>query len=221
MESRQAEVAMPAAKTAWTNSLYDAHPSLAMVQKWLAGLKEKTGRSMEEWIALVKKEGPRDEKSRREWLKTKHKMGTNRASWIAERAEGKGWEEDTPETYMKAAVRYVEEQYAGPKEKLRPIFDELLALGKSLGDDVKACPCKTIVPFYREHVFAQIKPTTNSRIDLGFALTHYKGKLPKRLIDTGGVAKKDRITRRIEITAVEQIDGEVKKWLKTAYDLDT
>ena len=221
MESRQAEVAMPAAKTAWTNSLYDAHPSLAMVQKWLAGLKEKTGRSMEEWIALVKKEGPRDEKSRREWLKTKHKMGTNRASWIAERAEGKGWEEDTPEAYMKAAVRYVEEQYAGPKEKLRPIFDELLTLGKSLGDDVKACPCKTIVPFYREHVFAQIKPTTNSRIDLGFALTHYKGKLPKRLIDTGGVAKKDRSTHSIEITAVEQIDGEVKKWLKTAYDLYT
>ena len=220
MERRQAEVAMPVAKTAWTNSLYDAHPSLAMVQKWLAALKEKTGRSMEEWIALVKKEGPRDEKSRREWLKTKHKMGTNRASWIAERAEGKGWEEDTPEAYMKAAVRYVEEQYAGPKEKLRPIFDELLTLGKSLGDDVKACPCKTIVPFYREHVFAQIKPTTNSRIDLGFALTHYKGKLPKRLIDTGGVAKKDRITRRIEITAVEQIDDEVKKWLKTAYDLD-
>ncbi len=221
MESRQAEVAMPTAKTAWTNSLYDAHPSLAMVQKWLAELKEKTGRSMEEWIALVKKEGPRDEMSRREWLKTKHKMGTNGASWIAERAEGKGWEEDAPEAYLKAAVRYVEEQYAGPKEKLRPIFDELLTLGKSLGDDVKACPCKTIVPFYREHVFAQIKPTTNSRIDLGFALTHYKGKLPKRLIDTGGLAKKDRITRRIEITAVEQIDGEVKKWLKTAYDLDT
>src|SRR6266403_5645576 len=159
MESRQAEVAMPTAKTAWTNSLYDAHPSLAMVQKWLAELKEKTGRSMEEWIDLVKKEGPKDEKSRREWLKTKHKLGTNSAWWIAERAEGKGWE-DTPEAYLKAAAQYVEEQYAGPKEKLRPIFGELLTLGKSLGDDVKACPCKTIVPLYRKHVFAQIKPTT-------------------------------------------------------------
>ena len=105
--------------------------------------------------------------------------------------------------------------------KLRPIYDELLTLGKSLGNDVKACPCKTIVPLYREHVFAQIKPTTNSRIDLGFALTDYKGKLPKRLIDTGGLAKKDRITHRIEITAAEQIDGEVRKWLKTAYNLDT
>jgi hypothetical protein len=211
---------MPKASLAKSESLYGVHPSVAMVQKWLAELKEETGRSMEEWLALVKKEGPKDEKSRREWLKSKHKLGTNKASWIAERAEGKGWE-DTPEAYLKAAAGYVEEQYAGPKEKLRPIFEELLTLGKSIGSDVKACPCRTIVPLYRDHVFAQIKPTTNSRIDLGFALTHYKGKLPKRLIDTGGLAKKDRITHRIEITAAEQIDGEVKKWLKTAYDLDS
>src|SRR6266853_2191791 len=210
---------MPKASLAKSASSYGVHPGVAMVQKWLAELKETTERSMEEWIALVKKEGPKDEKSRREWLKTKHKMGTNSAWWIAERAEGKGWE-DTSEAYLEAAVRNVEEQYAGPKEKLRPIFDELLKLGKSMGSNVKACPCKTIVPFYREHVFAQIKPTTNTRIDLGFALTHYKGKLPKRLIDTCGLAKKDRITHRIEVTAADQIDGEVKKWLKTAYDLD-
>ena len=114
----------------------------------------------------------------------------------------------------------MEEQYAGGKENLRPIYDELLKLGKSLGDDVKACPCKTIVPLYRKHVFAQIKPTTNTRIDLGFALTHYKGKLPMRLIDTGGLAKKDRITHRIELKSTAEIDGEVKKRLKTAYELD-
>jgi len=76
------------------------------------------------------------------------------------------------------------------------------------------------VPPYREHVFAQIKPTTNSRIDLGLALTHYKGKLPKRIIDTGGLAKKDRITHRIELKSTDQIVSEVKKWLKTACDLD-
>jgi hypothetical protein len=211
---------MPKASLAKSESLYGVHPGVAMVQKWLAELKEETGRSMEEWLALVEKGGPKDEKSRREWLKTKHKIGTNKASWIAERAEGKGALEDTPEAYLKTAVLYVEEQYAGPKEKLRPIFDELLTLGKSMGDDVKACPCKTIVPLYRQHVFAQIKPTTNTRIDLGFALTHYKGKLPKGLIDAGGLAKKDRITHRMEITAADQIDGDVKKWLKMAYELD-
>ena len=203
-----------------SKTIYDVHPGVEMIQKWVAELKEKTGRTLEEWIALVRTEGPKDEKSRREWLKTKHKFGTNSASGIAERADGKGREEDTPEAYLKAAVLYVEEQYAGRKENLRPIYDELLKLGKSLGDDVKACPCKTIVPLYRKHVFAQIKPTTNTRIDLGFALTHYKGKLPKRLMDTGGLAKKDRITHRIELKSTAEIGGEVKKWLKTAYELD-
>src|SRR5712664_1881954 len=122
---------MPKASLAKSESLYGVHPSVAMVQKWLVELKEETGRSIEEWLALVKREGPKDEKSRREWLKTKHKMATNSASWIAERTEGKGGDEDTPEVYLKAAVRYVQAQYAGPREKLRPIFDELLELGKS------------------------------------------------------------------------------------------
>src|SRR5712664_3956345 len=134
---------MPKASLAKSESLYGVHPGVAMVQKSMAELKEKTGRSLEEWIVLVSKEGPKDEKSRREWLKTKQDLGMNRAGWIAERAGGKGGDLDTPELYLKSAVRYVEEQYAGPKEKLRPIFDELLMLGKSLGSDVKACPCKT------------------------------------------------------------------------------
>ena len=211
---------MAKTSTAKSQSLYGVHPGVAMVQKWVSELKEKTGRSLDEWIVFVKKEGPKGDLERREWLNTKHKLGTNSAWWIAERTEGKGAEEDTPESYLKAAVRYVEEQYVGPKEKLRPIYDVLLELGKSLGTDVKACPCKTIVPLYRRHVFAQIKPTTNTRIDLGFALAGYKGKFPKRIIDTGGLAKKDRITHRMEVKSQAEIDEEVKKWLKAAYELD-
>jgi len=204
-----------------SRALYDVHPGVAMVQKWIGELKEKSGRSLEEWMALIEKEGPPDEKGRREWLKTKHKFGTNSAWWLAERACGKGGEEDDPESYLRNAERNVEEQYSGPKEKLQPIYDELLRLGKAVGADVKACLCKTILPLYRKHVFVQIKPTTNTRIDLGFALAHYKGKLPKRLVDTGGLAKKDRITHRVELKAAAEIDDDVKKWLKTAYDLDT
>jgi hypothetical protein len=190
-----------------------------MVQKRLAELRENTGRSMQEWMALIKEEGPGDEKGRREWLKSKQKMGTMGAAWLAERASGKGGDFDDPESYLRNAVRYVEEQYAGPKDKLRPIYEELLEFGRSIGADVKVCPCRTIVPLYRAHVFAQIKPTTNTRVDLGLALAKYKGKLPKRLVDTGGLAKKDRITHRIELKTAAEIDGDVKKWLKTAYDL--
>jgi len=203
-----------------TQALYDVHPGVAMVQKWIAELKEQTGRSLDEWMAFVKKEGPKDEKSQREWLKIQHRLGTNAAWWIAARVAGKESDEDSPEKYLAAAPEYVEKQYAGQKEALRPIYDELLKFGKSIGSDMKACPCLTMVPLYRNHVFAQIKPTTNTRVDFGLALTHYKGKLPKRLVDTGGLAKKDRITHRIEITDMKQIDTDVKKWLKTAYDLD-
>jgi hypothetical protein len=108
--------------------------------------------------------------------------------------------------------------YSGAKASLRLIYDELLALGRSLGEDVKVCPCQTMVPLYRKHVFAQIKPTTRTRIDLGLALRDTR--TPSRLIDTGGFAKKDRITHRIEITSLKDIDAEVKKWLKTAYAMD-
>ena len=138
----------------------------------------------------------------------------------AARVSGKESEEDSPEKYLAAAPEYVEKQYAGKKAALRPIYDELLKLAKSVGSDVKACPGLTMVALYRNHVFAQIKPTTNTRVDFGLALAHHKGKLPKRLVDTGGLAKKDRITHRIEITDVSQIDADVKKWLKTAYDSD-
>jgi hypothetical protein len=189
-----------------------------MVQKWITDLPQKTGRSLEEWIALVKKSGPPTEKERREWLKVNYGLGTNSAWWIAERADGRGVEDADPEANLIAAEGYVEAMFSGKKGTLRPIYEQLLKLGFSIGKDVKACPGKTVVPLYRNHVFAQIKPSTNTRIDLGFALGNRKA--PKRLIDTGGYAKKDRITHRIEITKPSDIDEEVKRWLKTAYDLD-
>ncbi len=166
----------------------------------------------------MKKSGPASEQARRDWLKKKHKLGTNAAWWIAERASGKGSEEDTPEKYLRTAEKYVEGMFAGGKAGLRPIYNALLKLGLSVGKDVKACPCKTIVPLYRKHVFAQIKPTTRTRIDFGLCLRGVKP--PKRLIDTGGAAKGDRITHRFEITSLSDIDAEVKRWLKTAYEQD-
>lgn len=200
------------------NSLYSVHPGVLMTQKWVAELPQKTGRSLSEWIALVKESGPVAEKERREWLKKKHNLGTNSAWWIAERAGGKGEEADDTEGYLKAAEGYVEEMFSGAKQSLRPVYDELLRLGLGMGNDVRACPCKTIVPLYRNHVFAQIKPTTRTRIDFGYALGDMKAT--GRLIDTGGFAKKDRITHRIPITSLDDIDDEVRRWLKIAYEKD-
>jgi hypothetical protein len=200
-------------------SIYSVHPGVLMTQKWITELKQKTGRSLEEWLAHIKKSGPKDEKERRAWLKEEHGLGTNTAWWLAERAEGKGGESGDPDLYLAAAERDVEKMFSGGKAKLRPLYDALLKLGLKTGNEAKACPCSTIVPLYRNHVFAQIKPTTLTRIDFGLALGDTK-KTPKRLLNTGGYEKKDRITHRFEITSLKDIDDEVKKWLRVAYDRD-
>jgi len=199
-------------------SPYSVHPGVKMVQAWVEALPGKTGKSLEQWLALIRKQGPKDTAARREWLKKEHGLGTNSAWWLVDRAEGRGEEDGDPKKYLQAAAGYVEAQYAGKKAALRPIYDALLKLGFSVSKDVEACPCQTIVPLYRNHVFAEIKPTTLTRVDLGLALKDTK--TPKRLIDTGGFQKKDRITRRIAITSTAEIDAEVKRWLKTAYEMD-
>ena len=189
--------------TARREDAYDVHPGVAMMVKWVAELKEKTGRTLDEWVRHIRKAGPADEAKARDWLKKEHGLGTNSAWWLAEQAFAApdALDENTPEGYLKAAAVYVREMYAGPKAELRKIHDELIRRGRSLGRDVKVCPCKTMVPLYREHVFAEIKPSTKPRIDFGLALGELlkagKTKFPKRLIDTGGFAKKNRITHRI------------------------
>jgi len=199
-------------------SLYSVHPSSKMAMNVIAGMKEKTGWSLDEWVDLVKKKGPADEKGRNTWLKEKHGLGTNYAGWITEVSFGRGMEHIDPDIYLATAEKYVNEMYAGKKEGLRPVYDALLKLGLSIADDVKACPCQTMVPLYRNHVIAQIKPATNTRIDIGFALKDMKPA--GRLINTGGFAKKDRITHRIEIASLDDIKDDVMKWLKKAYDMD-
>jgi hypothetical protein len=129
-------------------------------------------------------------------------------------------EDDDVDSYLEAAERYVEEMFSGVKAGLRRIYDELLRVCLATGKEAKASPGKTIVPLYRNHVFAQIKPTNRTRIDLGFALKQYDGPIPERLIDTGGLQKGDRITHRIPIASVKDIDADVKHWLGVAYALD-
>jgi len=197
---------------------YDLHPSVFMAQSVIAGMKQKTGRSADEWVQLAKKHGPASEKDRVAWLKCEHGLGTNYAGWIAGRSLGKTDATDSADEYLKQAHDYVDKMFAGPKEHLRAIYDEILAYGKTLGPDIRVSPCQTFVPIYRNHVIAQVKPTTQTRIDLGLALRDTR--TPKRLINTGGFEKKDRITHRIEIPRVEDFDDEAKRWMKKAYEMD-
>ncbi len=197
---------------------YHVHPGVQMARGIMSKLKDKTGKSLDEWIALTNKSAPKDEKERVAWLKSKHGLGTNYAGWISERSYGRGLESTDPNAYLTAAAQYVEDMFAGPKAALRPIYDALLELAFSLSTDIRVSPGKTIVPIYRNHVIAQIKPTTKTRIDFGLALGAVKPTA--RLKETGGLAKGDRITHVIGLTNSAEVDAEVAKWLKKAYALD-
>ena len=37
-------------------SIYGVHPGVAITVKWIGELKQKTGRTLEEWLKLIKKE---------------------------------------------------------------------------------------------------------------------------------------------------------------------
>ena len=52
------------AKTATkTKSIYGVHPGVLMTQKWIIELKQKTGRSLDEWLKFIRKEGPPTEQA--------------------------------------------------------------------------------------------------------------------------------------------------------------
>ncbi len=205
------------AETTKQPSPYGVHPGVEKVAAWLDTLPATTGRSLDDWLQVIERSGPAGEDERRDWLKKEHGFGTNQASYLAERSCGKGVEDGDPRAYLAAAERWVDAMLAGPREALRPLYDELLALGLSYAG-VRACPCQTIVPLYRRHVFAQIKPATRTRIDFGLAL----GDTPAagRLLSTGGYEKKDRITHRIAVSRHEDIDTFLKEWLAVAYARD-
>lgn len=197
--------------------LYSVHPSVFTTMKWVDDLPGKTGRSLDQWIKHIKKAGPATEKERATWLKQEYQLGTNTAGWLATQSVGKGQEDLEPAVYLATAEQWVADMIA-KKPLLEPLYFALLQLGKGLGKDVQACPCKTMVPFYRNNVFANLTLATKTRLDLGLCLrgVPFEG----RLIDTGGTAKKDRITHKISISSLSEIDAEVKGWLTKAYEKD-
>lgn len=189
-----------------------------MGQKMLDGLKVKTGRDRSEWVELIKAKGPGDNKACVAWLKSEHMLGTNYAKMLWDLAQGQNQAQYDSEAYLRAAPGYIEAMVSGKREALRPVWESVFPWIRSLGDDVECCPGKTIIPFYRGKVFAQIKPGSLRRLDLGLALGKIPQTKPEVLKSTGGLEKGDRITHRFELTCADDFTDEVKDWLRRAYD---
>jgi hypothetical protein len=196
--------------------VYDVHPGVAMLQKWTDELPAKTGRTLEQWAALVRASPLTERKDLIAWLKAEFALGTNSAWTIVDYArDAASWDGD-PNIYLRQAAEHVEAMFAGPKAGLRPIYEKIAAEVRKLGPDVRICPCKTQVPFYRDRVFAQVRPTTRTRLDLEMALgdgVPFDGRLKKNPRAKDG----DRQKHLVALTAAADVDAEVRKWLKAAY----
>src|SRR3954453_8847453 len=97
-----------------------------------ASMAQRTGRTLEEWVAAVRDAGldALDQNAVRRWLREVHGVPQNSQWAIADAAaRDAGWVRPSVE-------QYIDEQYQGAKAALRPIFDALREAIEALGDDV-------------------------------------------------------------------------------------
>lgn len=169
----------------------------------IENMPEKTGKSLDEWKKILKTKSFEKHSESVRFLKSEYSVTHGFANTIVTLSK----EDDTTSEDLVAS------QYQG-KEDLIPIYNELIKFLKSLGSDVTISAKKGSVSIIRKRQFVLIKPATKTRIDLGFKL---KDKpMTDRLENSGPFGT--MCTHRVQISAVEEIDSELKNWIEEAYE---
>lgn len=179
----------------------------AALASMIANLKEKTGMTLAQWVAVAKKTGAAKHGELVKALKADHGLTHGYANLVAH------------ETLRSAAGHadagdLVTAQYAGKKAGLKPIHDALMKAASGFGKDVEAAPKKAYVSLRRKKQFAILQPSTAERFDLGLNL---KGVPAKGRLEAAG-SWNAMCTHRVKLGAAKEVDAEVKGWLKQAYE---
>jgi len=198
------------AKAAAKKSKYSPHPGLMKEGEDREKLRAATGRTFDEWVALARKKGPKTQRECRAWLQKEHGHKMREAWWIATTAVA---DDDQPNYASPESL--VDALYAGPKAALRPVHEKVVDAALACGADVIATSCKTMVPLYRKHVFAELKPVNDS-VEVGLSLGDVPAK--GRLLPSDGRQPGDRLTHRVLLAKESDVDAEFKRWLATAYE---
>lgn len=175
-------------------------------QTMIENLKKNTGKSIEDWIAIVKKTKLEKHGEIVKYLKETHDFGHGYANLVSMMAREPGVLSNPDDSLVDA-------QYQG-KESLRPIYEAIVKHVKTLGKDVEIAPKKTSVSLRRKRQFALIQPSTKARVDLGLKFNNRPVK--GRLESSGPFGA--MCTHRVQLTDVKQLDKEVLEWIKEAYD---
>src|SRR5438034_2387289 len=172
----------------------------------IANLPAKTGKSMDEWLAIAARSGKAKHGEIVKYLKGEHGLTHGYANQVALRAV-------TAANPAADGDDLVAAQYAGAKAALKPIYDKLLQVAKSFGGDIDVSPKKAYVSLRRNKQFAIIQPSTATRLDVGLNL---KGVKPDGRLEASG-SFNAMVTHRVRVGSVKEIDAELTNWLRQAY----
>ena len=178
-----------------------------MAAAMIANMKDKTGKTMPQWLKIAKAAKLEKHGQIVKFLKSDHGMTHGFANLVAHKTlESDGGS-------VSATDDLVAAQYSGPKAHLRPIYDALVAAVKKFGKDVEVAPKKAYVSLRRNKQFALIQPSTKTRVDLGINL---KGKNPGGRLEASG-SFNAMVSHRVRLGEPTDVDAELVDWLQQAY----
>jgi hypothetical protein len=174
----------------------------------IKNLEEKTGKSLDTWLAIARATGIPKHGQLVAHLKQKHGLTHGYANQIALRALKS---DDAPAA---GSDDLLDAQYAGAKAGLRPIYDALSKAVRGFGSDIEFAPKKAYVSLRRSKQFGLIQPSTATRVDVGLIL---KGVKPSGRLEASG-SFNAMFTHRVRVGSVKEVDAELVRWLRQAYE---
>lgn len=173
----------------------------------IKNLREITGKTLEQWISIVKKKNFSKHGEVIKYLKEEHGFTHGFANLVAHKAKGS----DAGSVDDKESL--VQKQYEG-KENLKPIYDKLLASVLALGKDVALAPKLAYVSLRRKKQFGCLQPATKTRFEVGLNLKDTPGQGILEEVKAANAM----FSHKIKLTSVDEINKEVTGWLKKAYE---
>ncbi len=172
------------------------------LQTMIDNMPEKTGKSLDEWKSILKTKNFAKHGEAMKFLKGEHGVTHGFANTIIALSKE---DNSTPDDLL-------DTQYKG-KEGLKPIYEKLISIIDTFGNDIVKTPKKGSVSIIRKKQFALIKPATKTRIDLGLKLKDKS--ITDRLENSGPFGT--MCTHRVRLSSENEVDNELIEWLKEAY----
>jgi predicted transport protein len=173
----------------------------------IENLHRNTGKTLEQWIEVVRKEDLNKHGEVINFLKETHGLSYGFANLIAHKAKGS----DADSVENKDDL--IGKQYKG-KEHFLPVYDKLMEEIKKFGTDIETAPKNSYVSLRRKKQFAILQPATKTRFEIGINL---KGQAPDGKLEAI-TSPNAMCSHRINITDAGDIDSEIVDWLRKAYE---